>query len=127
MSFRKLPPPSIHWLLAGLGPFQQMPRGTVRLLANPVQKIVQCSPAVLDVGPSTGVPGHDHGRPVGVAADHGRPLAVLTPADEDFPSVQIGCDLFQLIGRFDFQDEGPQSDVAASSVGLFPSARNTMT
>jgi hypothetical protein len=44
------------------------------------------------------VPGDDDGHPIRVAADHCGPVVVITPAEEDFPRVQIVGDPLQLVG-----------------------------
>jgi len=69
----------------------------VRLFADSVKKIIECSPAVLRNPPPAGVPGHDYGHPVRVAAYHCSPLAVITPADKESSGVQLACDPLQLI------------------------------
>ena len=46
----------------------------------------------LGIRPPTGMPGHDYGHPVRVAAHHSSPLAVITPADEESPRIQITSD-----------------------------------
>jgi hypothetical protein len=43
------------------------------------------------------MPGYDYGHPVRVAAYYCSPLGVITPADEEFPRVQLTCDPLQLI------------------------------
>jgi hypothetical protein len=60
------------------------------------------------------VPRHDYGHPVWVAAYHSSPLAVITPADEESPRVQLACDPLKLIGRLDFQYEASQTGMACS-------------
>src|ERR1700733_6605664 len=89
----------------------------VRLLADSIEKIIKRLPAVV-AQPSPGrVRGYDDRHPVWVASDHRDPVAVITSADEELPSVQLGRDPVQLIGRLGFQYERSETDMASSSDG----------